>query len=35
MINPIAGAYEHEPLDRMPGRERTVELMVEALRPTG
>ena len=35
MINPIAGAYEHEPLDRVPGRERTVELMVEALRPTG
>ncbi len=35
MINPIAGAYDHDPLDRVPGRERTVELMVEALRPTG
>lgn len=34
MINPIAGAHEYDPLDRTPGRERTVELVVEALRPT-
>ena len=33
MINPIAGAFEHDPLDRIPGRERTVESLVNALRP--
>lgn len=32
MINPIAGASEHDPLDRTPARERTVERLVEPLR---
>jgi luciferase family oxidoreductase group 1 len=33
MINPIAGAHEADPLDRTPSRERTIEGVVDALRP--
>ena len=31
MISPAAGASERDPLDRVPGRERTVELLAERL----
>ena len=34
MINPIAGPSADDPSDRMPARERTVELLAPLLRPT-
>ena len=34
MINPIAGPSADDPIDRMPGRERTVELVAALLRTT-
>ena len=34
MINPIAGPSADDPIDRMPARERTVELLAPLLRPT-
>ena len=31
MINPVAGASDHDPMNRVPARERTIELLSEAL----
>jgi luciferase family oxidoreductase group 1 len=31
MISPAAGASEHDPIDRVPGRERTIELLAARL----
>jgi alkanesulfonate monooxygenase SsuD/methylene tetrahydromethanopterin reductase-like flavin-dependent oxidoreductase (luciferase family) len=31
MVSPSAGAYQGDPLDRVPARERTLELLAERL----
>jgi luciferase family oxidoreductase group 1 len=33
MVSPVAGAREAEPVDRSPGRERTLELVAERMTP--
>jgi luciferase family oxidoreductase group 1 len=35
MVSPAAGAYRADPLDRVPARERTIELLAGALQPAG
>jgi alkanesulfonate monooxygenase SsuD/methylene tetrahydromethanopterin reductase-like flavin-dependent oxidoreductase (luciferase family) len=35
MISPAAGAREQDPIDRVPGRERTIDLLAERLPQTG
>jgi hypothetical protein len=35
MISPAAGAFERDPVDRVPARERTLELLFERLPQQG